>query len=259
MATEFVGKVGRLPAHPSRCSCAPALSVAMPAASWAACRKLQPLPPPPPPPAAAACFRSAAAQTQPLPPRLAPAGHLQPHAEVGAGGGGPAGQAQEVRPHTAPHHQAHGARQCGPAGVGGAAQRPPASCTALARCAAFGRFCHYCQRSTFGAAVVGVAAAALPPGSAPGARPQPPPPAPPPQAHDEADECNVGDTVRVHISRPLSKRKSWVVTQVLHRARVFDADSAATAAAADAAAHHAGGGGGLGAPSFAASAVPPAQ
>ena len=81
------------------------------------------------------------------------------------------------------------------------------------------------------------------------------------QAHDEANECNVGDTVRVHISRPLSKRKSWVVTQILHRARVFDADSAARAAAADAAAHHAGGssGGGLGAPSFAASAVPPAQ
>lgn len=70
----------------------------------------------------------------------------------------------------------------------------------------------------------------------------------------------MGDTVRVHISRPLSKRKSWVVTQVLHRARVFDADSAARAAAADAAAHHAGGSsGGLGAPSFAASAVPPAQ
>lgn len=43
------------------------------------------------------------------------------------------------------------------------------------------------------------------------------------QAHDEHDDCNVGDTVRVHISRPLSKRKCWVVTQILHRARVFDA------------------------------------
>ncbi|KAL4418663.1 hypothetical protein ABPG77_003581 [Micractinium sp. CCAP 211/92] len=72
-------------------------------------------------------------------------------------------------------------------------------------------------------------------------------------AHDERDDCNVGDTVRVHISRPLSKRKCWVVTQILHRARVFDAESAAQAAAADAAAHHAGGG--LGAPSFAASAL----
>lgn len=48
-------------------------------------------------------------------------------------------------------------------------------------------------------------------------------PAPPAQAHDERNDCNVGDTVRVHISRPLSKRKSWVVTQILHRARVFDA------------------------------------
>ena len=88
----------------------------------------------------------------------------------------------------------------------------------------------------------------------------PPSPCRPRQAHDEGNECNVGDTVRVHISRPLSKRKSWVVTQVLHRARVFDAESAAQAAAADAAAHQhggssSGGSGGLGAPSFAASAV----
>ncbi|EFN58430.1 hypothetical protein CHLNCDRAFT_15650, partial [Chlorella variabilis] len=39
-------------------------------------------------------------------------------------------------------------------------------------------------------------------------------------AHDEKNECNVGDTVQIHISRPLSKRKSWRVTQILHRARV---------------------------------------
>ena len=81
------------------------------------------------------------------------------------------------------------------------------------------------------------------------------------QAHDEANECNVGDTVRVHISRPISRCKSWVVTEVMHRARVFDAGAAArAAAAADAAASHHGGGsvgsgGGLGAPSFAASAA----
>jgi hypothetical protein len=72
------------------------------------------------------------------------------------------------------------------------------------------------------------------------------------QAHDEQNECNIGDTVRVHISRPLSKRKCWMVTQVIHRARVFDAEAATKAAAADAAAHHAGP---PGAPSFAASAL----
>jgi hypothetical protein len=73
------------------------------------------------------------------------------------------------------------------------------------------------------------------------------------QAHDETSQCKVGDTVRVHSCRPLSKRKSFTVTQVLHRARVFDADAAAKAAAADAAAHQAGGL--VGAPSFAASAI----
>ena len=71
------------------------------------------------------------------------------------------------------------------------------------------------------------------------------------QAHDEHTECNVGDTVRVNISRPLSKRKTWVVAEILHRARIFDAEAAAKAAAADAAAHHSP----LGAPSFAASAL----
>ena len=62
----------------------------------------------------------------------------------------------------------------------------------------------------------------------------------------------MGDTVRVHSSRPLSKRKSWVVGAVMHRARVFDADAAARAAAADAAVHRDAA---LGAPSFAASAL----
>lgn len=72
------------------------------------------------------------------------------------------------------------------------------------------------------------------------------------QAHDENDNCNVGDTVRVHSCRPLSKRKSFVVTQILHRAKQFDAESAAQAAAADVAAHQSSG---LGAPSFAAASL----
>lgn len=52
--------------------------------------------------------------------------------------------------------------------------------------------------------------------------------------------------------RPRSKRKCWEVTQILHRARVFDADAAAREAAKQERLHsHPGGT----APSFAASAV----
>lgn len=46
-------------------------------------------------------------------------------------------------------------------------------------------------------------------------------------AHDESNDCNVGDTVRIHITRPRSKRKCWEVTDILHRARVFDANAQA--------------------------------
>ena len=38
-------------------------------------------------------------------------------------------------------------------------------------------------------------------------------------AHDERDECNVGDWVAVVQCRPLSKTKSWRVNKVLVRAR----------------------------------------
>jgi small subunit ribosomal protein S17 len=37
-------------------------------------------------------------------------------------------------------------------------------------------------------------------------------------AHDEANECRVGDTVTITPCRPLSKRKSWRVTAVVERA-----------------------------------------
>jgi len=36
-------------------------------------------------------------------------------------------------------------------------------------------------------------------------------------AHDEKEECNVGDTVRIQETRPLSKRKNWKVIEVLKR------------------------------------------
>lgn len=38
-------------------------------------------------------------------------------------------------------------------------------------------------------------------------------------AHDEENDVNVGDRVRVQETRPLSKRKRWRVVEVLERAR----------------------------------------
>ncbi len=37
--------------------------------------------------------------------------------------------------------------------------------------------------------------------------------------HDEANECNVGDTVRIMESRPLSKRKRWRLVEIIERAK----------------------------------------
>lgn len=38
-------------------------------------------------------------------------------------------------------------------------------------------------------------------------------------AHDENNDCNVGDTVRVVESRPLSKRKRWRLVEIIERAK----------------------------------------
>ncbi len=38
-------------------------------------------------------------------------------------------------------------------------------------------------------------------------------------AHDESNECNIGDTVRIEESRPLSKRKRWRLVGILERAK----------------------------------------
>lgn len=38
-------------------------------------------------------------------------------------------------------------------------------------------------------------------------------------AHDEQDECQEGDVVRITECRPLSKTKSWRVIEVVERAR----------------------------------------
>lgn len=38
-------------------------------------------------------------------------------------------------------------------------------------------------------------------------------------AHDEENTCNVGDTVRIMETRPLSKLKRWRLVEVLERAK----------------------------------------
>lgn len=39
------------------------------------------------------------------------------------------------------------------------------------------------------------------------------------KAHDENNECNVGDTVRIMETRPLSKDKRWRVVEIIERAQ----------------------------------------
>ena len=36
-------------------------------------------------------------------------------------------------------------------------------------------------------------------------------------AHDESNECNIGDVVTIQESRPLSKSKTWTLTNVDER------------------------------------------
>ena len=38
-------------------------------------------------------------------------------------------------------------------------------------------------------------------------------------AHDEKNECNVGDTVRIAETRPLSKNKCWRLVEIVARAK----------------------------------------
>ena len=39
------------------------------------------------------------------------------------------------------------------------------------------------------------------------------------KAHDEKNECNIGDTVRVMETRPLSKDKRWRLVEIVERAK----------------------------------------
>ncbi len=39
------------------------------------------------------------------------------------------------------------------------------------------------------------------------------------KAHDEQNECNIGDTVKVMETRPLSKTKRWRLVEIIERAK----------------------------------------
>ena len=39
------------------------------------------------------------------------------------------------------------------------------------------------------------------------------------KAHDENNECGIGDTVKVMETRPLSKDKRWRLVQIIEKAR----------------------------------------
>ena len=39
------------------------------------------------------------------------------------------------------------------------------------------------------------------------------------KAHDENNDCNIGDRVRVMETRPLSKDKRWRLVEIIERAR----------------------------------------
>jgi small subunit ribosomal protein S17 len=38
-------------------------------------------------------------------------------------------------------------------------------------------------------------------------------------AHDEKNDCNEGDTVKIMETRPMSKRKCWRLVEILERAK----------------------------------------
>jgi small subunit ribosomal protein S17 len=39
------------------------------------------------------------------------------------------------------------------------------------------------------------------------------------KAHDENNECGIGDTVRIMETRPLSKDKRWRVVEIVEKAK----------------------------------------
>src|SRR6056297_3134945 len=47
-------------------------------------------------------------------------------------------------------------------------------------------------------------------------------------AHDENNECRIGDTVSIGEGIPISKRKCWNVLEIIQRAPLLDSESSAT-------------------------------
>ena len=41
-------------------------------------------------------------------------------------------------------------------------------------------------------------------------------------AHDQMEQCNIGDEVLVQETRPLSKRKRWVLTKILSKSSLIN-------------------------------------
>ncbi len=39
------------------------------------------------------------------------------------------------------------------------------------------------------------------------------------KAHDENNECNIGDTVKIMETRPLSKEKRWRLVEIMEKAK----------------------------------------
>jgi small subunit ribosomal protein S17 len=39
------------------------------------------------------------------------------------------------------------------------------------------------------------------------------------KAHDEKQECNIGDTVKIAETRPISKDKNWRLVEIIERAK----------------------------------------
>lgn len=50
------------------------------------------------------------------------------------------------------------------------------------------------------------------------------------KAHDERNECRVGDRVLIIESRPLSRDKRWRVRKILEKAKTTEPEASATAA-----------------------------
>jgi small subunit ribosomal protein S17 len=41
-------------------------------------------------------------------------------------------------------------------------------------------------------------------------------------AHDEMEQCNIGDEVLIQETRPLSKRKRWTLTKILSKSSLIN-------------------------------------